>query len=187
VHHASANPSRHHHQRRRRAPDEHVAAPRALDPHDAADHLTRLHRLAWALCGCPHTAEDLVQETYLRVLSRPRFLRKGDDFSYLARALRNQLVNHARAGARRGRPGPSLDEIDVADARRTDDPERALMAAEVYRTIAELPDEQRDVIAAVDVAGLSYVEAAKTLEVPVGTVTSRLYRARAQVARLIDG
>jgi RNA polymerase sigma-70 factor (ECF subfamily) len=173
--------------RRRRAPDEHAVSPRRLDPHDAADHLTRLYRLAWALCGSPHVAEDLVQETYLRVLSRPRFLRQGDDFSYLARALRNQLVNHARAGARRGRSGPPLDEIEIADERRTDDPERALMAAEVYRTVAALPAEHRDVIAAVDVAGMTYDEAAKALSLPVGTVTSRLHRARAQVARAIDG
>jgi hypothetical protein len=50
----------------------------ALQPDEAASHLTRLYRLAWSLCGCPHVAEDLVQETYLRVLARPRQVRNPD-------------------------------------------------------------------------------------------------------------
>jgi RNA polymerase sigma-70 factor (ECF subfamily) len=49
-----------------------------LDPESLPVHVDRLFRAAWALCGSPHDAEDLVQETFLRVLSRPRLLR-GDD------------------------------------------------------------------------------------------------------------
>ena len=58
----------------------------------------------------------------------------------------------------------------------------AARAGEVYAAIAALPDGWRDVIAAVDLAGLSYVEAAAALRIPVGTVMSRLHRARARLA-----
>ena len=61
----------------------------ALQPDEAASHLTRLYRLAWSLCGSPHVAEDLVQETYLRVLARPRRVRNPNSFAYLARTLRS--------------------------------------------------------------------------------------------------
>ena len=62
-----------------------------------------------------------------------------------------------------------------------------LETREVYAAIARLSPDYRDVLAAVDVAGLSYAEAAKMLDVPQGTIMSRLYRARQQVARLIEG
>ena len=162
------------------------SATRRLDPELAADHLTRLYRMAWAMCGSPDLAEDLVQETYARVLARPRLLR-GDDFPYLARALRNGLANHFKTEARRGRPGLELEEVDPADERRTGDPEAALLASQVYESIAALPARKREVIAAVDVAGLSYAEAAAALHLPIGTVMSRLHRARSEVARAIDG
>jgi hypothetical protein len=60
-----------------------------LDPHAAAALLPRLNHLAYSLCGSWHLAEDLTQETYLRVLARPRRLRTGREFPYLARTLRN--------------------------------------------------------------------------------------------------
>jgi RNA polymerase sigma-70 factor (ECF subfamily) len=64
-------------------------------------------------------------------------------------------------------------------------PVEIVAAREVFAAIAALPEDQRDVVAAVDVAGLSYAEAAQTLGVPAGTVMSRLYRARARVAESV--
>src|SRR5262249_45552030 len=61
---------------------------RQLDPARLGDHVDRLFRAAWALCGSREDAEDLVQETYARVLARPRLLRHEDDLGYLLRALR---------------------------------------------------------------------------------------------------
>ena len=61
---------------------------RSLEPSRLGDHLDRLYRAAWALSGSREDAEDLVQETYTRVLGRPRLLRNEDDFGYLLRALR---------------------------------------------------------------------------------------------------
>jgi DNA-directed RNA polymerase specialized sigma24 family protein len=58
---------------------------RTLDPRVAADHLSRLYCLAWSLCGSQHLAEELTQETYARVLSRPRRTGGGNEFHYLDR------------------------------------------------------------------------------------------------------
>jgi RNA polymerase sigma-70 factor (ECF subfamily) len=164
-----------------------VGAGRLLVPDRAADHRTRLYRLARAMCGSSHLAEDLVQSTYLRVFSRPRLLRGDDDFSYLAGTLRNVLLNHLRSEGRRGRPGPAVDELDPPDNRGSGDPEAALMAGEVLEAIAALPEAQREVITAVDVEGVSYAEAAEALGMPIGTVMSRLHRGRARVARVLEG
>jgi RNA polymerase sigma-70 factor, ECF subfamily len=159
-------------------------APRRLDPYAAADHLTRLYRLAVGLCGSRTLAEDLVQETYARVLARPRLVR-GDEFSYLARALRNVLINHVRAEARRGE-APAPEHLEMPDTRPTSDPQAAVLTRELYATIAELPEDQRHVVAAVDLAGMTYAEAALLLGVPAGTVMSRLYRARERIAAALE-
>jgi RNA polymerase sigma-70 factor, ECF subfamily len=159
---------------------------RTLDPTRLGDHLDRLYRAAWALAGSREDAEDLVQETYARVLSRPRLLRNEDDLGYLLRALRNTFLNQKRTEGRRLRPVPLPDEPDLVADPRARQPEAALEAAELYAAVAGLPDDFRDVLVAVDVAGLSYKEAARALRIREGTVMSRLYRARRQVVRRIE-
>ena len=153
--------------------------PRTLDPDAAADHLSRLYRLAWSLCGSAQLAEELTQETYARVLSRPRHLRGGSDFQYLAQTLRNVVTDHWRAERRR--PATEQDVPDAVPA-RGGDPEVAALAGQVYAAMAELPEHLREVAAAVDVAGMTYAEAAETLRIPPGTVMSRLFRARERLA-----
>jgi len=159
----------------------------ALDPERLGDHLDRLYRAAWALSGSREDAEDLVQETYARVLSRPRLLRNEDDLGYLLRALRNTFLNERRTRSRRLRPEPLPDQVDLVADPRAVQPHAALEARELYAAIAALPDDFRDILVAVDVAGLSYKEAAKALKIREGTVMSRLFRARQQVVRKIDG
>src|SRR6266542_2914341 len=56
---------------------------RRLDPNSLGDHLDRLYRAAWALCGSRETAEDLVQDTFARVIARPRWVRRDQDLAYL--------------------------------------------------------------------------------------------------------
>ena len=158
-----------------------------LDPARLGDHLDRLYRAAWALCGSREDAEDLVQETYARVLARPRVLRRDDDLGYLLRALRNTFFNQRRTASRRLRADPLPDAQDVLADPHARQPDAALEAAELYAAIAALPDDFRDVLVAVDVAGLSYKEAARVLRVREGTVMSRLYRARQQVVRRVEG
>ena len=158
-----------------------------LDPARLGDHLDRLYRAAWALCGSREDAEDLVQETYARVLARPRVLRRDDDLGYLLRALRNTFFNQRRTASRRLRADPLPDAQDVLADPHARQPDAALEAAELYAAIAALPDDFRDVLVAVDVTGLSYKEAARALRVREGTVMSRLYRARQQVVRAVEG
>jgi RNA polymerase sigma-70 factor (ECF subfamily) len=151
------------------------------------DHLDRLYRAAWALTGSREDAEDLVQETYARVLARPRLLRNEDDLGYLLRTLRNTFLTQKRNESRRLRPGPLPDQLDLVADPHAREPQAALEAGELYAAIAALPDEFRDVLVAVDITGLSYKEAGRALRIPMGTVMSRLYRARQQVVRRIDG
>lgn len=158
---------------------------RLLDSGRLGDHLDRLYRAAWALSGTREDAEDLVQETYARVLARPRLLRHEDDLGYLLRALRNTFLNQRRSESRRLRPSPLPDQLDLVPDAQARRPETALEAAEVFAAVAALPDDFRDVLVAVDVVGLSYKEAAGALRIREGTVMSRLYRARQQVVRMV--
>jgi RNA polymerase sigma-70 factor, ECF subfamily len=158
--------------------------PHVLDPARLGDHLDRLYRAAWALCGSREDAEDLVQDTYARVLARPRLLRREGDLAYLLRALRNTFLAGRRSTRARSVHVPLEEEFERASAAG---PHEAYEQRRVYGAIAALPPDFRDALVAVDVAGLSYREAARALRVPEGTVTSRLARARAQVADALSG
>jgi RNA polymerase sigma-70 factor (ECF subfamily) len=158
-----------------------------LDPARLGDHLDRLYRAAWAFCGSREDAEDLVQETYARVLARPRLLRNEDDIGYLLRALRNTFLTKRRTESRRLRPTPLPDELDLLADPQAREPQAALEAAELYAAVAALPGDFRDVLVAVDITGLTYKEAAQALRIREGTVMSRLYRARQQVVRRVEG
>jgi RNA polymerase sigma-70 factor, ECF subfamily len=157
--------------------------PRRLDPDRLGDHLDRLYRAAWAMCGNPHDGEDLVQETYAKVLSRPRFVRHDDDLGYLLRALRNTHISRLRRAGRRPQ------EVELAEEPVDDDvrsPEFAYEVGELFTVISQLPDDYRAVIVAIDVAGLSYREAADMLGVKEATITTRLHRARRRVAKTME-
>jgi RNA polymerase sigma-70 factor (ECF subfamily) len=160
---------------------------RPLDTARLGDHLDKLYRAAWALSGSREDAEDIVQETYARVLKRPRRIRYGDDLGYLLGALRNTFLTQKRNESRRLRPVALPDDLDLVADPHASRPHETLEASEVYAAIAELPDAFRDVLVAVDVTGLSYKETAHTLGLREGTVMSRLYRARQQVVRRVDG
>src|SRR4051794_11296097 len=148
------------------------ARARRLDPDQLGRHLDRLFRAAWAMCGNPHDAEDLVQDAVAQVLARPRWLRHGDDLGYLLRVLRNTHVSRIRRV--KARPSEvSLDERPETSANpASTDPSTALEVNELFQTISALPDPAREVIVAVDVMGLSYRDAAAALGVKEATVTT---------------
>src|SRR3954452_6454937 len=156
---------------------------RRLDPKGLGDHLDRLYRAAFALTGSREAADDLVQDTYAGVLARPRFLRRGDDLGYLLQTLRNTFLSTRRTAARRPMTQPLDMTAEPADERSEWRPERAAETHMVYAAIAELSVDFREVLAAVDIAGLSYREAGRALGVREATITTRLFRARQQVAR----
>jgi RNA polymerase sigma-70 factor (ECF subfamily) len=155
---------------------------RILDPQSLPQHVDRLYRAAWGLCGSREDAEDLVQETFARVLSRPRVLRGDEELYYLMRVLRNTFLTSRRTAGRRPVTVATLEDVVTEDPRPMGRPDRALEIQEVYATIAELPEDFRMAIVAVDVLGLSYREAARALNVREATITTRLFRARKQVA-----
>jgi RNA polymerase sigma-70 factor, ECF subfamily len=159
---------------------------RTLDPHSLTRHVDRLYRAAWALCGSREDAEDLVQETFARVLSRPRVLRGDDELYYLMRVLRNTFLTSLRTASRRPVTAATLEDVVAADPKPTNRPEQAYEVQEIYATIAELPDSFRLALVAVDVLGLSYREAARALQVREATLTTRLFRARKQVAERLN-
>ncbi len=157
-----------------------------LDPEVLGAHLGPLMRTASSLCDSRESAEDLVQETVARILSRPRFLRGGNELAYLTRALRNTFLTSRRTAARRPRSVATLEELGPADRRAATLPEEAVISRQVFPAIARLPDSFRLALVAVDIAGLSYGEAARVLGAPEATITTRLYRARQRVARELD-
>jgi len=159
-----------------------MRAPRRLDPDRVVEQLPSLYRAARAWTRSREEAEDLVQETCAHVLARPRLLTGEDELGYLLRALRNTLISQRRSERRRP-VTTELDEDLAVGTRSSDDPAEAAGNREVFAAIAELPEDFRDALVAVDVAGLSYEEAARALGVREGTLTSRLFRARDRVAR----
>jgi RNA polymerase sigma-70 factor, ECF subfamily len=157
-----------------------------LDPEIIGAYLGSLLRAASTLCDSRESAEDLVQDTVARVLSQPRLLRGGDERAYLMQALRNTFVTSRRTAARRPRLVTTLEELDPADRSAAACTEEAVIAAQVFPAIAQLPESFRLALVAVDVAGLSYGEAAQVLGAPQATITTRLFRARQRVARELD-
>jgi RNA polymerase sigma-70 factor, ECF subfamily len=155
---------------------------RTLDPETLGDHLDRLFRAAWALSGSREEAEDLVQDTYERVLRRPRFVRHDDDLGYLYRTLRNTYFNTRRTASRRPSVAADLDDVQAVSQRSDSQPETAAEMHLVLEVVAALPQPMREVLVAVDLVGLSYAEAGKALGVHENTVPTRLARARLRVA-----
>ena len=159
---------------------------RILRPDALGEQLDRLYRAAWALSGSREDAEDLVQETYARVLARPRVLRGDSELGYLLRALRNTYLIQRRTASRRPQVTTTLEHIHAADPRTDTQPEQALAAREVYAAIAELPEPFRLTLVAVDIVGLSYREAARSLGTREATITTRLHRARQRIALALE-
>jgi RNA polymerase sigma-70 factor (ECF subfamily) len=151
-----------------------------LDPDSLGRHIDQLFRAAWALCGSRDDAEDLVQETFLNVLKRPRFLRNRDEIGYLLRALRNTYASRYRKTAGR----PKDRQLLETDLLASDDRD-AVNAREIMEAIAGAPPQYRDAVIAVDLIGLSYREAARSLRTREATLTTRLHRGRQYVARAL--
>lgn len=162
------------------------ATARPLDPASLGDHVDRLYRAARAMCRSREEAEDLVQETFARVLQRPRFLHSEDDVGYLLRVLRNTFVSGCRRAGRRPQASDTPDELMWIEDLSAAQPEAALDCAALYEAIAALPDSFRDALVAIDVVGLSYGEASRALRVREATITTRLYRARQRVAAMLS-
>ncbi len=133
------------------------------------------------MCASREEAEDLVQDTFARVLRKPRWLHSDDDVGYLLRVLKNTHVSARRSAARRPQASTPLDDVMWKEESSVPRPEARLEFAALYEAIRVLPDDFRDALIAIDVLGLSYREASRALSVGQATVTTRLHRARHRV------
>ncbi len=142
--------------------------------------LPRLRRFARTLTRDVPDADDLVQRAVERALQRRTQWMGGSRLdSWMFTIMKNAWIDETRQRGRRNRLLRPADEGEaVADATAASQ-ESHLAAASVEQAVAALPEDQRIAVALVLVEGLSYAEAAEVLEVPVGTLTSRLVRGRA--------
>lgn len=146
-------------------------------------HLERLYRLAYRFTGTRADAEDLVQELCVRLFPKLESLERVDQPGpWLARALHNLFVDQLRRQARS--PLEPVAEVPDVEA-EAPGPERLAMAEmdgeRIEAAMAQLPPEQRAVIAWHDLEGYTLEELAESREVPLGTLKSRLHRARASL------
>jgi RNA polymerase sigma-70 factor (ECF subfamily) len=149
--------------------------------------LPRLRRFAVVLCKSQVSADDLVQAACVRALANAQSWTPGTRFdSWMFRILHNHWLDTMR----RARTEGIVQEIDVAARIVGTDGESQMMRrfqlAEIRDAIDTLPDDQREVLLLVCIEDLSYREAAEILEVPVGTVMSRLARARRHLVELVE-
>lgn len=157
---------------------------------EALPHLDAVFRYAHALTGDATRAEDLTQETMLKAYRAwHQFERGSNAKAWLLTILRNSFINEYRREQHRGKTIDISTIEPYAVFRETQevDPEGRFFASivddEVVRAIRALPEEFREVLLLSDVEDLSYGEIARLLEVPVGTVKSRLFRARQALQR----
>ena len=151
--------------------------------------LPRLRRFAYGLTGSLEDGDDLVQGACERALRRLDQFQPGTRFdSWMYRIVQNLWIDQRRARQVRPEAGmepADLEALAVGDAERELDARLAL--TNVQRAVKALPDEQRAVLLLVCVEGLSYKAAAEVLEIPLGTVMSRLARARLAIGQALEG
>ena len=147
-------------------------------------HLARLWRYGVVLSGNRETAEDLVQATCVRALERASQFAPGSRLDrWLFSILRSIWLNEIRARRiREGRGFVDPETALIVDLR--EQVETNILAAQVLKEVQGLPEAQREAVFLVYVEGLRYREAADLLEVPIGTIMSRLAAARASLGRL---
>lgn len=145
-----------------------------------------LRRYARALVRNSATADDLVQDCLERAVSRWHQRREGELRPWLFAILHNLAVSQFRQSAARGQH-VGLEAATERDLGQNPVQETKLMYQDVIDRLARLPADQRSVLLLVAVEDLSYAEAAKVLNVPVGTVMSRLSRARERLHQDLEG
>ena len=149
--------------------------------------LPRLRRFARSLTRDQADADDLSQLSVERALTARDQWQPGTRLdAWMYRIMRNIWIAEARARARRAQTfAPEEEGLSVGDDGH-EAIERNVEMNDVDRAMAKLPDEQREVIALVLVEGLAYKEAAEILEIPMGTLTSRLVRGRQALVQMLE-
>jgi RNA polymerase sigma-70 factor (ECF subfamily) len=165
-----------------------VSDPSADFRQQALTHLDALHNFALYLTRRPADAEDLVQETYLRAFRFAHRFEPGTHLrAWLFQILRNTFLTFYRRDSR---------ELAVLDKESADGPDEAWeaelpvasvgTAIDLERALADLPEEFRSVLLFADLEGFTLIEIAQIMDTPVGTVKSRLFRARRLLRRRLS-
>lgn len=155
-----------------------------MDSQQILEHIPRLRRYARALLGDRYAADDLVQDTLERAWNKFHLWRPGSDLrAWLFAIMHNVFVNQVRS--KRSEIEKTMEELPVVAVRATQSD--SLEIADVERSLRELPDEQREVLLLVAIEEMTYDEVSRALAIPIGTVMSRLSRARERMRRLIAG
>lgn len=149
-------------------------------------HIPGLRRYARALIGDVWAADDLVQDTLERACSRWRLWLAGTDLrAWLFTLMHNLFISQVRQGQTRAKLVPTVDLDDVEQELRAPDATPGL-AMDLQRCLLRLPEDQRVVLLLVTMEEMPYAEVAKVIGAPIGTVMSRLSRARARMRELMD-
>jgi RNA polymerase sigma-70 factor (ECF subfamily) len=151
---------------------------------DLEEQIPRMRRYALTLTRNPDRADDLIQTTLLRAITKQHLFQPGTNLrAWLFTLLHNQYVNDVRRSANQG------ISVDVADASRdlvaVANSSAPRQLRELDEAIAKLSIEQRQVLLMVGLEGMAYEEVATILMVPIGTVRSRLSRARSALRQLM--
>ena len=149
------------------------------------EQIPRLLRYARALTRNTERADDLVQDTLVRALAKQHLWQAGTNLrAWLFTLMHNQNVNHVRHGVYQGQ---NIDVEEMSNVlAATTDPTASRQLCELDRALSQLTQEQRQTILLVGLEEFSYVETAAILNVPVGTVRSRLSRGRDHLRQLLD-
>ncbi|MBC7298825.1 MAG: RNA polymerase sigma factor SigE [Demequina sp.] len=154
-------------------------------------HASRVYRLAYHLTGNQHDAEDLTQDVFVRVFNSLSQYKPGTFEGWLHRITTNLFLDRMRRKSRIRFDFMADDDASVATSdsfdreERSGQPEEAFemahLGADIIEALADLPPEYRAAVVLSDIEGLSYEEIAATLGIKLGTVRSRLSRARARL------
>ena len=149
------------------------------------DQIPGLRRYARVLTGDTWAADDLVQDTLERACSKWRLWAAGSDLrAWLFTVMHNLFASQMRRATRQGR-GSTVDIDDVAHELVAPDVNPGA-ALDLQRCLLRLPQDQRAVLLLVSLEDMSYAEVARITGVPIGTVMSRLSRARSRLQELLD-
>jgi len=142
-----------------------------------------LRRYSYALLGGRGDADDLVHDTLVRAMDRLHLYHPGTDLrAWLFTILHNQHIDTLRRNTRR----PDGIALDDEDGTAPSAQEGRLAIRDLDRALALLPEEQRQVVLLVGLEGLAYAEVAEVLDIPLGTVMSRLNRGRQRLRSLME-
>ncbi len=155
----------------------------------ASDYGRVIYNFAYRLTGNPDDSSDLTQEVLLRVRKGLRTYTPGSFEGWLWRITRNAFLDEVRKKKRR--PTTVLPDEDRSSLASAPAPDEVLaevrLSADVQQALLELPYEFREAVVMCDVVGLSYQEIADAVEVPVGTIRSRIHRGRSMLRDRLEG